>query len=473
MKTKNYLILSLILLVSNWGCNTHKLSPEEARQIAKEAYIYGFPMVMNYKTLYAYTLDKKSPEYKGELNQKSCEARLYTPEDKAVVTPNSDTPYCMFWCDIRKEPVVISVPEIEADRYYSFQLIDLYTHNFAYIGTLTTGNAAGRYLIATTDWEGEKPDGVTDIFRCETNLFLNVVRTQLIDDSDIENIRSIQDQYQLQTLSEFLGNENSAPETNNKFPDWNEGDQFTIDAFNYLSLMLKHINPIEEEKVLIEKFALLGLGTEAGFDTTRFDAETLKAIKEGVKDGFSEIEGFIKQISTDPLASSKIFGTREFLTQSARENYGLENIYLPRAVAAQLGLYGNSGFEAIYPIYLTDAEGNPLNASENKYGITFDAGQLPPVKAFWSITMYDGKTQLLIDNPLDKYLVNSTMMNDFVLADDGSLTIYIQKESPGKALEVNWLPAPDGPFYAVMRLYGPEKSALSGEWKNPPMVKSN
>ena len=123
-----------------------ELTPDEAKAIAKDAYIYGFPMVMGYKTMYLYTIDEQSPEYKGPFNMVSCDARVFTPEDKAVVTPNSDTPYCMFWVDLRTEPMVISVPEIEAERYYSFQLIDLYTHNFAYIGTLSTGNAAGKYF---------------------------------------------------------------------------------------------------------------------------------------------------------------------------------------------------------------------------------------------------------------------------------------------------------------------------------------
>ncbi len=473
MKTKLYSTIILVTCILLTACTQQpKLTPDEARQIAKEAYVYGFPIVMNYKTLYAYTLDKNSPEYKSEFNQKSCEARLYTPEDKAIVTPNSDTPYCMFWCNIQNEPVVISVPEMEPERYYSFQLIDLYTHNFAYIGTLTTGNKAGRYLIASTDWKGEKPEGITDIIWCETDFFLNVVRTQLMDENDLENVSAIQGQYKLQILSEYLGKEATAPDVYNNFPVWNEGDQFTINAFKYLSPMLQLVNPVEEEKALMEQFAKLGLGTEAGFDTTKFNTETLQAIKEGVKDGFAEIEAFIKQHSTDPLISAKIFGTREFLTKSTEENYGLENLYLPRAVAADRGLYGNSGFEATYPTYLLDAEGKPLNASENNYSLTFNKDEYPPVKAFWSITMYDGKTQLLIENPIHRYLVNSSMMDDFVLSNDGSLTIYIQKESPGKALEANWLPAPDGPFYCVMRLYGPEESALSGKWVNPPMVKN-
>ena len=152
-----------------------ELTPAEAQAIAKDAYIYGFPMVMNYKTMNMYSVDEQSPEYKAPFNTLSCSARVFTPEDKVVVTPNSDTPYCMFWADLRTEPLVITVPEIEAERYYSFQLIDLYTHNFAYIGTLTTGNGAGNYLMTSPAWQGETPDGITDVIPCETDFFLGVV----------------------------------------------------------------------------------------------------------------------------------------------------------------------------------------------------------------------------------------------------------------------------------------------------------
>ena len=139
MKLFQSTMLLLIALFVISGCsNKQELTPEEAKQISKEAYVYGFPMVVNYKTMYNYTLNEKSVEYKGAFNEKSCVARVYTPEDKAIVTPNSDTPYCMFWLDIRNEPIVISVPEIEDERFYHFQFIDLFTHNFAYLGTLTT-----------------------------------------------------------------------------------------------------------------------------------------------------------------------------------------------------------------------------------------------------------------------------------------------------------------------------------------------
>ena len=472
MKKLKTLVVPIILLLLN-SCTQkqEKLTPEEARQIAREAYVYGFPLVVNYKTMYLYAIDGNSPEYKGAFNEMSCEARLFTPEDKAVVTPNSDTPYCMFWVDLRKEPQVISLPEVEAERYYSFQLIDLYTHNFAYLGTLTTGNEGGDYLIATQDWDGLVPEEVEEVITCETDLFFVVVRTQLMDADDMENVARIQDSYQLMALSAFTGDEARWNPVQDDFPVWKEGDQFSAAAFRYLDVMLKLTKPVDAERELREKFARLGIGTEQGYDPERFDEEVQEAIEEGVEEGFKDMEAFMAEHTADPLASAKIFGTRDFLARSAMENYQLDDFYLPRAVAAHTGLYGNSGFEAIYPTYLMEAPGVPYNGAEHRYTLTFEKGQLPPVKAFWSLSMYDGPTQLFIHNPLDRYLLNSNAMNEFVYNTDGSLTLYVQKDSPGMDMEPNWLPAPDGPFYCVMRLYGPKEEALSGEWTNPPLVR--
>ena len=258
MKTIWVLLIGLLLN----SCNLkNDLTPDQAKEIAKEAYIYGFPLVVNYKTLYAYTLDKNSIEYKGEFNTKSCEARVYTPNDKAIVTPNSDTPYCMFWSDISQEPVVFSVPEMEAERYYSFQFIDLFTHNFAYIGTLSTGNKAGKYLIAPNSWEGDKPEGIIDIIRCESDLFFTIVRTQLMDEGDLDKVEAIQNEYQVQLLSSYLGQETEKAASKKDWPAWNEGDQFTEASFKYVDVVLNLTEKIESETALREQFAKLNIGT--------------------------------------------------------------------------------------------------------------------------------------------------------------------------------------------------------------------
>ncbi|MFV1979812.1 MAG: DUF1214 domain-containing protein, partial [Rhodothermia bacterium] len=177
-------------------------------------------------------------------------------------------------------------------------------------------------------------------------------------------------------------------------------------------------------------------------------------------------------VTSDPLASAKVFGTRAYLQESARANFDSDDYYILRAAAAHIGLYGNSGSEAIYPTYLVDSDQAKLDASDNNYQITFSEDRMPPVTAFWSLTMYDGSTQLFIENPLDRYLLNSTMLEQFKRGEDGSITFYIRKESPGDAFESNWLPAPNGPFYMVLRLYGPEPAALQGQW-SPPMAVRN
>ncbi len=444
----------------------------EAKAIAKEAYVYGFPMVMGYKTIYNYVVDKENPEYKGPFNQLMCDARLFTPDDRAIVTPNADTPYCMFWIDLRAEPMVLTVPEMEPERFYHFQLVDLYTHNFAYVGTLTTGNGAGSFLIAGPDWDGEKPDGITDVIRSETDYIFNVTRTQLFGADDLARVAEIQESYGLQPLSAFLGTEARPAEAMPDFPEWVEGSQFDERFFGYLDFMMSLLErPGDGEEELWGRLARLGIGPENTFDYAALSPEIHEALKAGVKDGFGEIEEFLAKYTSDPLMSGKIFGTRAFLVESAQANFGLENSDMLRSVAAHMGLYGNSAEEAIYPVYLTDADQQPLDASANRYTLTFAEGQLPPVKAFWSLTMYDGKTQLFIENPLDRYLLNSTMMDQFRVAKDGSLTLHIQKDSPGKDKDGNWLPAPDGPFYMVLRLYGPEDAALDGEWTPPPAAK--
>ena len=459
------------MIISSSFASEQKLTIKEAKQIAKEAYIYGFPLVLNYKTMYDYAVDKKSPDYKGDFNKLACEARVFTPEDKTIVTPNSDTPYCMTWVDMRAEPIVFTIPEIEKERFYEVQLIDLYTHNTAYISTVATGNVPGNYLLTGPDWKGETPKGITKVIPFETQFIFSIHRTQLLNPSDIDNVKKIQDAYHVEPLSTFLGTKAPSTAAAIDFPKWKEGTEFNAQSFNYLDFMLTLVKTPQEEQALMKRFAKIGLGSEGKFDIKNFSPEIQKALEEGAKEGFSEMEEFEKEHTNDPLSSAKVFGTREFLNKSAKENYNLDELFILRAVAAYRGIYGNSGEEAIYPTYIADSQGVPFDASQNKYTLTFKKGELPPVTAFWSLTMYDGKTQLLIDNPLNRYLLNSPMMDDFVINEDGSLTLYVQKESPGKELEANWLPAPDGPFFAVMRLYGPKKEALEGKWVNPPLVK--
>ena len=447
------------------------VSAEEAQTIARDAYVYGFPLVMNLKTIYDYAVNAESPNYKGPFNEVSCEARLFTPADTAVVTPNSDTPYCMFWIDLRSEPLILTVPELEDNRYYSVQLVDFYTHNFAYIGTRINNNAAGSYLLAGPGWNGEKPDGIAEILASETDLIFAVIRTQLFDSDDLARVAEIQSTYALQPLSAYLGQDAPAQAPAIEFPSWTEGAEFSVAAFYYLDFALDLVGTHPDESELVASFAKIGLGTTDAFSTAALEPELLGALESAVQQGVGEMRALI-DASSDPLGSAKIFGTRAFLNEAAPA-LGQPNIYLPRATAALIGLYGNSGEEAVYPAYFVDNEGNQLSAADHNYVLKFAAGELPPAKAFWSLSMYDGVTQLFIENPLDRYLVNSAMTGDFVFEHDGSLVIYVQKNPPGAEWEANWLPAPDGPYYVVLRLYLPEQRVLDGEWAPPELFQSH
>jgi hypothetical protein len=356
------------------------ITPEEAEATAREAYVYGFPMVMGYKTLNNYVIDTSNPEYKGPFNEVVCEARLFTPDDKAVVTPNADTPYCMFWLDLRAEPLVLTVPEMEPDRFYHFQLVDLYTHNFAYVGTLTTGNGAGSFLVVGPGWEGELPEGVDDVLSSETDFVFIATRTQLFGPDDLARVAEIQEDYALQPLSAFVGGEAPPTPPVPDFPVWAEGSQFDERFFGYLDYMMTLLGtPGPGEQPLWERLGRLGVGPDGSFDFAALPSEIQEAMKTGREEGFAEIEAFIAANSSDPLISGKVFGTREFLAETAAATYQLENADILRSVAAHRGLYGNSAAEAIYPTYLSDADGSPLDGSANRYTITFAEGQLPPV----------------------------------------------------------------------------------------------
>ncbi len=210
----------------------------------------------------------------------------------------------------------------------------------------------------------------------------------------------------------------------------------------------------------MSRFAGLGIGAGQPFDIGLFAPEIQQAIADGIADVWQQdFAGIMQRVNAGELTSGDIFGTREFL----------QNNYLYRFTAAKLGIFGNSRDEASYLPYYVDADGNKLDASQDRYTLRFENNQLPPSNAFWSITLYDGKTQFLIRNPLQRYVLNSTMLETFKFGEDGSLTLYFQKDSPGGDRESNWLPTPNAPFYLMMRIYLPKPEVLNGTWKQPPI----
>jgi hypothetical protein len=429
-----------------------------ADAVAKEAFIYGFPIVAGYETLYKQAVDREGTDFKAPFNAMGHSSQVATPQDKQFVTPNSDTPYSYVWMDLRAEPVVITMPQIDKGRYYCAQLIDLYTHNFGYLGTRNHGNGGGDFLIAGPDWKGERPKGITAIIRSETQIAYALIRTQLFNPADLENVLAIQARYQVCPLSRYLGAQ-TPQAASIIWPKPEAGMTKTSALFPYLNFLLQFCptHPSEEEK--FARFATLGIGAGLTFDPVHLPADTAKAIDAGVSDAWNDEEEMRRRLNAGEISKIDLFGDRTFM----------EGNYLRRFLAANLGIYGNSKQEAVYPNYGNDSEGQPLDASSNRYTLRFEKGALPPANAFWSLTMYDGNTRTLVENRLNRYLINSPMVESFKHDPDGSVTIYLQKDLPGAALESNWLPAPAGPFYAVLRIYLPKDEVLDGRWQQPPM----
>ena len=443
-------------------------SAEEVRSIAEEGLIYGLPIVTNYAVMYEYCVDKNSGQYKGPFNTIFNEARVYTYKDTAIVTPNSDTPYSMLWCDLRAEPMVLSVPAVEKDRYYSAMLCDGNTFNYGYIGSRATGNEAGDYLIAGPDWRGQAPSGVKKTFRSTTQFSLVILRTQLFNAGDMPNVVKVQAGYKAQPLSAYL-HQPAPPSPSIEFPKIDK--QLAQERFfEYLAFALQFAPAGPEEEGIRAKLERIGVvaGKKPNFE--QFSPELRAALELGMKEGEKKVEQKVDSIgkSVHGWRIASAFGDRGFY----------HGDWMLRAAAAKAGIFGNDAIEAMYPMTRADAAGEPLDGSKHNYTLTFAAGQFPPVNAFWSLTMYDGKTQLLIQNPIDRYLVNSPMLPDLKKNADGSLTLYIQKDSPGADKESNWLPAHDGPIYLVMRLYWPKTEPPSvlppgeGAWQPPGVVKA-
>lgn len=444
--------------------NSKELSLEEIRAIAKEAYTFGFPIVDNSRIQYAYFVDKQNPEYKAPWNVLKNIPRVFTPADKAIQTANSDTPYSWIGLDLRTEPIVFTIPVIEKGRYWSLQLVDLYTHNFDYLGSRTTGNNGGSFMIAGPNWKGEKPKGITKVITCETEIASAQFRTQLFNVNDLKNVIKIQNQYIVKPLSAFLGQPAPAQAKPINFikPLSPEKQKTSAEFFNNLNFALQFCPVHPSEKELRERFSKIGIEAGKVFDVSKLSPETKKSMEDGIKDAWADLAVIKTKLETGELSTGDGFGTREFL----------KNNYAFRMSAAALGIYGNTKEEALYPAYYTDRSGEKLDG-KNRYTLRFSPNEYPPVNSFWSMTMYDQPASLLVANPINRYLLNSAMMSQFKKDKDGGVTFYIQAKSPGKDKESNWLPAPKGPFSIILRLYWPKEVALNGKWKQPPLNKIN
>jgi hypothetical protein len=438
-----------------------------AKDIAEAGFIHGLPIVMSYGVLYEYAVDRNSGQFKAPFNQIKNEANVYTYKDTAIATPNSDTPYSLLWLDLRAEPIVLSVPAVDPKRYYSVMLCDANTYNYGYIGSRATGSGPGDYMVVGPDWKGAVPPGIKKRFRSSTQFSAAAYRTQLFGQDDIDNVKKVQSGYTARTLSAYLNQSPPSPAPTIDFPKFDK-ELVKTNFFEFLDFMLQFAPVQENEKEIRAQLARIGIGPGKTLNFKDLPVEQKLEIGLGMKEGDRKVEEAVAG------AGKAINGWR--VTSLAGDSAFFNGDWLKRALAAKAGIYANDAVEATYPFTRTDADGQTLDGSGHNYALTFPAGQFPPVNAFWSVTMYDGKTQLLIENLINRYLINSPMLPNMTTNADGSLTIYIQNKSPGADKEANWLPAPDGPIYLVMRLYWPKTTPPSilpvgeGTWQ-PPGVK--
>src|ERR1700724_789756 len=313
----------------------------EVRAIAKDAVICGFPLVDSYRVQYSYFVDRGGAEYKAPWNTLVNTARVYTPDDKTIQTPNSDTPYSSVGADLRAEPLVITVPAVEKGRYYSLQFVDMYTFNFAYLGSRATGNGAGSFLLAGPDWNGTKPTNVKSVIRSETEFAFVVFRTQLFNPGDIDNVKRIQAGYKVQTLSQFLGRPAPAPAPTINFPKplTADAERTSLDFFSILNFVLQFCPTNPAEAAMRARFAKIGINAGKKFDPAALTPGMRQAYQDGMADAWRAFAEFkTTQLDTGLRSSADSFGTRAFL----------KDHYIDRMAGAVLGIYGTSTKEAYY-----------------------------------------------------------------------------------------------------------------------------
>jgi hypothetical protein len=442
------------------------VTPMEAEAIAEEAYIYAYPMMESYRTMYVQAIDRTAPGYLAPFNEITHMTSLLGPEFKDVVRPNNDTLYSTAWLDLRAQPMVITVPKI-GDRYFSVQLIDMFTHNFAYMGTRATKGEAGSYVVASPAWQGAKPGDTRAVFRSESEFVYCIVRIEVRGPDDVAAVNALQDEFHLTPLHVFLGRSRAPEASGITFPSYDAGKAKSAAFMDLLGFMLERVRPSGEDE-LMNRFRRIGIRPGAASASLNLDPTTRRAVEAGVGRALVAIDRAAGDPSSLPGVTTRAEGGWQGQVGMFGDRETMRSKYLARAAAAMFGLYGNDATEAYYPSASVDGLQTPLDGSKHDYTIRFEHERTPSVDAFWSLTMYSLPDQLMVENSIDRYSIGDR--SDLRYGADGSLTIYIQRQSPGKALESNWLPSPAGPFSLQLRMYLPKPEALDPLYLPPPIT---
>jgi hypothetical protein len=437
-----------------------KLSEEEALKIGADAYVYGYPLVTMEMTRRVGTNTETPKGLHAPMGQ-FANARDYPSASfRDVTAPNADTLYSSAFLDVSREPCVLSVPD-EGDRYYLMPMLDGWTNVFQDPGKRTTGDKAQKYAITGPNWKGDLPEGVKEL-KSPTSMVWVLGRTYCTGTpEDYKAVHALQDKYSLVPLSAF-GKDYTPPKgkvdpsINMKTPVRDQVNNLKAgDYFKLLATLMKDNPPAKEDAAMVANLKRIGIEPGQDFDIGKLDPAVAKGLEKAAKAGLEKITAHMKD-------AGKIVNGWVYPVPGGV--YGTD--YLQRATIAYFGLGCNRTKDAVYPTSEMDVDGKPYDGA-HRYTLTFPKGQLPPVDGFWSLTMYDAD-YFFVNNPLNRYTLSQR--NKLKENDDGSVTLYLQNKSPGADKESNWLPAPEGKFVLMLRLYWPKEkdpSILDGTWKPP------
>lgn len=445
------------------GAPGTRLSPQQAQQLARDAYIFGYPLVTMELTRRQITNVAKPDDTHAPMGSFAHMRRYPTADFRTVTAPNADTLYSSAWLDLSEEPYVLELPDM-GNRYFLMPMLDGWTNVFADPGARTTGGKPQAFLITGPGWTGKVPQAMTQL-TSSTNLAWILGRTYSTGTpGDYQQVHALQDKYRLTPLSVYAQGKKYAPPPGKVDPDIDmktaPRDQVNAlsgrDYFAVLARLMKTNPPSRADAPMLRKLAQLGIVPGQDFDAAKLDPQILAAIDNAPKDALPAIQ---KAFAT---TGQNVNGWQVVKTGE----YGTD--YSFRATVAFYGLGANLAKDAIYPTAKTDSQGRPLDASKSSYVIRFPNKEaLPPVKGFWSITLYDDQF-FFFKNPLNRQ--NISQRDKLVANPDGSIDIYVQNQRPAQEKQANWLPAPNGPFVLMLRMYWPTEtppSILDGSWKPP------
>jgi hypothetical protein len=428
-----------------------------AYALGMQAYIYGFPYIYMSEVRWGQVGQKVDPILPhAAVNHFWNNQVMGGPESQAGGSPNNDTLYSIAWLDLSKEPVILSVPDL-GDRYYTMEIASFDSDNFAYVGMRTTGTKAGNYAIVGPSWNGELPAGVQRLTPSRTPSAFILGRTLLRGPDDLPAIRAVMAQYKLTPLSFWSKPGETAPESYDVLKPFDRKTDPLAD-WKTMNATMAANPPPSRHALLLNQFAQIGIGP--GLDVDKLDEATKRGLARAAIDGRNLLDAAIRQGARQKTVNGWNYPPPDMGRAGDKDDF-----LLRAALQSMWGIVANDPAEAIYLNTSTDPNGRQLSGA-NRYVMHFVKGGLPEVKAFWSITLYDAKHNL-VANPIKRYAIGDRDKLKFNA--DGSLDIYIQNESPGTDKEPNWLPSPSGEFNLVLRSYLPSAAIQEQRWTPPPV----